>query len=86
MRSARRSGSRPSREERLQVDAVDAGHRDVEQAALLARVVDRDDARVVERRGELRLAQEPLAEVGLAERGREQLERRRASEPDCSAR
>ena len=69
-------------QQRLQVDPVHAGHGDVEEVALLAGVVDRDDARVVERGGELRLAQEPLAEVGLAERGREQLEGGRPAEPD----
>ena len=70
------------REQRLQVDPVHARHGDVEQVALLAGVVDRDDARVVERGGELRLAQESLAEVGLAEGRREQLKGGRPPQPD----
>ena len=69
-------------EQRLQVAAVDVLHRDVEHVVGLARVVDGDDARVVERRGEPRLAQEPLAEVGLAERRGEELQRGGASEPN----
>ena len=42
-------------EQGLQVGALDARHRDIEQAVRLAGVVDRDDARMVERGGELRL-------------------------------
>ena len=71
-----------SREQALQIVPLDAGHRDVQEPVLLARVVDRDDARVVERRRELRLAQKALAEVGLPQPRREQLQRRRAPEPD----
>ena len=37
---------------------------------------------MVEGRGELRLAQEPAAEIGLAESRRQQLQRRRAAESD----
>ena len=49
-------------EELLEV-ALDVAHGDVEDAVLVARVVDRDDVRVVERRGGPRLAHEPLAEA-----------------------
>ena len=69
-------------DQRLQVGAVHEGHRDIEQAVLLAGVVDRDDVRVVERGGKPGLAQEAVAEVGLADPGREQLQRREAAEPD----
>ena len=41
----------PSRLERLQVGALDVAHRDVELAFRVARVVDRDDVRVVDLRG-----------------------------------
>ena len=45
-------------------------------AVLLARVVDRDDVRMVERRGDLRLRDEAAAEGRVArERGRDQLDR-----------
>ncbi len=68
-------------EERLQVASLDAGHRDVEEPVLLARVVDGHDVRVVERSGQLRLPQEALvAAVRLAERRREQLQRRGPAE------
>ena len=50
-------------EPRLQVGAVDVPHRDVEDAVLLARLVDRDDVRMLERGSDLRLALEALAEV-----------------------
>jgi hypothetical protein len=63
--------------ERLaQVGAVHVRHRQVEQAVILARGQHADDARVVEARGDLRLAQEALAEpLVAAELGREQLQR-----------
>ena len=48
---------------RLQVGAVDVAHRDVEDPVLAARLVDRDDVRMLERGGDLRLALEALAEV-----------------------
>jgi hypothetical protein len=70
-----------AREHRLQVAPVDTGHRDVEEIALFAGVVDGEDARVVERGGELGFAQEPLAEVRLPQSGGEQLQRRRPTEP-----
>ena len=63
-------------DQRLQVGAGDVSHRDVEEAVLLARVVDRDDVRVVDRRRETRLAHEPLAKgVVLRELGAQHLER-----------
>src|SRR5438477_8651547 len=65
-------------EQRLQVAALHVGHRDVEDPVLLACVEDRNDAGMVERRRQLRLAQEPLAVVSLTERGREELQRGRA--------
>ena len=67
-------------DQRLQVGALDAGHRDPEQAVVLARVVDRDDVRVVERGREPGLAQEAVAEVGVAEARREELQRGPAAE------
>src|SRR6185437_1809404 len=69
-------------EQRLQVAPVDVLHRDVEDVVGLAGVVDRDDAGMVEGGREPRLAQETLAEVGLAERRGEELERGGAPEPD----
>ena len=50
-------------QELLEVAAGDVAHRDVELALVLAGVVDRDDVRMVERGGELRLAQEALSEA-----------------------
>ena len=73
-------------EQRLEVAALDAGHRDVEEAVVLAGVVDRDDAGMVERGGELRLAQEPLAEVGLAERATSSFSAAGRPSRTCSAR
>ncbi len=52
-------------QDRGQVRAGDVLHRDVEQAVDLAGVVDRDDVRMRERRGDPGLAQEALAEVGV---------------------
>ena len=46
----------------LEVAALHVAHRDVEQVVDLAGLVDRDDVRVVDRGGQLRLAQEALAE------------------------
>src|SRR4029077_14074648 len=64
-----------------QVAALDVAHRDVQGALLLARVVDRDDVRVVDRRREARLAHEALAErLILGELWRDELERDRAVE------
>ena len=76
-------GERPFfREDGLQVAPVDAGHRDVEQPVLLPRVVDGADAGMVESGRELRLPQEAGAEVGLAERRGQELERGRTAEAD----
>jgi hypothetical protein len=62
--------------QRLQVGAADQPHGDVELATDLPRVVDRDDVRMLERGGEARLAQEPLAErYVLRQLRREQLQR-----------
>ena len=60
---------------RAQVLALDVAH-DLEQhAVLLARVVDRDDVRMVERRGDLRLRDEAAAEGRVVrQRGRDQLD------------
>ena len=46
----------------VQVGARHVAHDEVEVAVLLARRVDRDDVRVVDRRGQPRLALEALAE------------------------
>jgi hypothetical protein len=45
-----------------EVAALDVLHREVEEAVLLARVVHRDDVRVLERGGDARLPVEALAE------------------------
>ena len=50
----------------LQVGPVHVAHDEVEVPALLARRVDRDHVRVVDRRGDARLALEALAEPGIA--------------------
>ena len=65
----------------LEVGALHVAHRDVDEALVVAGVVDRDDVRVVDRGDRLRLADEALAEVGAAaELGRERLQRRLALE------
>ena len=49
---------------------------EVQPAVVLARLVDRDDVRVLDRRGQLRLALEALAEVRVGgELGGDQLQR-----------
>ena len=66
----------------LQARAVHVAHREVEDAIDLVRVVDRDHVRVVERRGELGLAQEPGAKAGIVGvRGRDHLQRNAPFEP-----
>ena len=50
-------------DQRLQAGAVHVAHREVEDAVDLVGVVDRDHVRVVERRGELRLAEEARAKL-----------------------
>src|SRR5438445_7473172 len=63
-------------QKRLQVGAGDIAHSDVEQAFELARFVDGHDIRMIERRCELRLTQEPLAEpFVLRELRRKELQR-----------
>ena len=63
-------------QELAQVDAVHVGHREVQHVAVLAGGDRLDDVRVVERRRELRLAQEPTPEaLVVGELGREELER-----------
>ena len=68
-------------QQRAQVGAVDVAHDQVQPSVDLAGVVDGDDVRVVEARGEARLPQQPLAEGGVvgALRG-EQLDGHVASE------
>ena len=62
-------------DQRLQVSALDIAHRDEELTVRVARVVDRDDVRVVDLRCAPRLALETLAEaLVLAQGGREELE------------
>ena len=61
---------------RLEVAAGDVTHRDVAHAVDLAGVVNRHDVRVLEARGQRRLAQEPLADHGVGRQvGGEHLER-----------
>jgi hypothetical protein len=57
------------------VVAGDVAHRDVRDAVLLARVIDRDDVGVVDRRGDLRLAHEALPDrLVLEQPGRDDLQ------------
>ena len=62
------------RQECLEIASFHGRHGDVEKAVYLTRVVDRDDVRVVEGRGELRLPEEALPKVSLAERRSQQLQ------------
>ena len=72
-------GERAVAEQGLQVRALDVAHGDEQAAVGLARLVDRDHVGVVERGGQLRLAQEPVAEaLVLCERRREELQRHSA--------
>ena len=65
-------------QELAQVDAVHVRHGQVEDAAVVARGDRPHDVRMVERRRELRLAQEALPEpLVVRELGREQLQRHR---------
>ncbi len=67
---------RPRCEQLLELGALDVAHGDVQLAGDLAGVVDGDDVRVVDRGGQPRLAQEPLAEaLVLGELGGEDLQR-----------
>jgi hypothetical protein len=64
-----------------QVGALHVPHRQVELALVLARLVDRNHVRVVERGRELRLTEEALPEVGvLHQLGCDQLQRHRPLE------
>ncbi len=66
----------------LEVRAADVAHGDVQQTVGLARVVDRDDVRMVDRRRDVRLAHESLAELLVPRQlGREELQRDLAAEP-----
>ena len=65
----------PSRRSGLQVAALDHAHRDVQLPVDLARVVDRDDVRMLERGRHPRLGEEALAERDVVgELRREQLQ------------
>ena len=70
-------------DQRPQVRAVDVAHREVEDAVGLAGLEDRHDVGVIDRRGELRLGLEALAEVGIVRvlRGNH-LQRDRTPEPE----
>jgi len=68
-------------EQRLQVAPVHEAHGEIELTLELARIVDGDHVRVVERRRESRLAQKARPELlVLGELARDQLERHRAVE------
>ena len=66
-----------------EVDPLHEAHRDEQPPVLgLARLVDRHDVGVVERRGQARLAQETVAKLRVvSEIAREQLQRHGAFEP-----
>ena len=67
----------------LEVAPLDVAHRDEEDVLGARGLVDRNDVRVVDRRGELGLAQEPLPEgVVLGEAGVHQLQRHPSLEPE----
>jgi hypothetical protein len=74
-------------EDRPEVPPLDVAHRDEERVAGLAGLVDGNHVGVVERRGELGLGEEPLAErvIRCESRG-DQLQRDTAVEPEVSAR
>ena len=65
-------------EQRAEIAAVHEPHREIDAPVDVARVVDRDDIRVLERHHELRLAREALAEALVPGQGRRhQLQRDR---------
>ena len=69
-------------EDPVQVRARHVAHDEVEVAVLLAGRVDRDDVRMVDRRGEAGLALEALPQLGVRRAvGGDELERDRAAEP-----
>ncbi len=75
--------SRFAAQQPLEIGALHVPHRDVQDAVGLARVVDRDDVRVVEAGGDLGLADEALPErVIIGELGTEDLQRDLAAQPD----
>ncbi len=66
----------------LQVTPLDVAHGDEEDVLGRPGLVDRDDVRMVDRRGQLRLAQEAVTErLVLGEAGSQQLERNPPLEP-----
>ena len=66
----------------VQVAPLDVAHGDEEEVVGRPGLVDRDDVRMVDRRGQLRLAQEAVAErLVLGEAGSQQLERNLPLEP-----
>ncbi len=68
-------------EDRAQILALHVPRGQVEHTLGLSRRVDRQHMRVLDRRGELRLAQEPLPEALVSgQLGREQLQRHPAAE------
>src|SRR2546423_2059345 len=68
---------------RAEINAVHMPHGDVEKALGLARVVDRNDVRVIERGGELRFTDEAVLErLVCSQGGCEQLESDHPPEPD----
>ena len=70
-------------EHAAQVDALDPAHGDEQQAVGLGGVVDVDHVGVVDRRGELGLAHEALAEALVGgQLGADDLQRHRALEPE----
>jgi hypothetical protein len=89
LRHRGKQGERPHRlerpllrEQRPQIAALDEAHRDIQQPLRLARLVDRDHVRMVERSGEARLPQEPLPEPLVPRQIRgEQLQRHPPPQP-----
>ena len=65
-------------DKRTEVGAFDETHRDVQLTSRLARVIDRDDVRVIDRRRHPRLVQKPLSKpLVLCQIRRNQLQRNR---------
>jgi hypothetical protein len=78
LREAQRAGLEPL----AQVPTLHVAHGDEQQAICLAGLVDRHDVGVVDRRRQLRLAQEALAErLIVGEAGGEQLQRNGPPQP-----
>ena len=68
---------------RPQVVPLQQLHHDERPPGVLADLVDGADARIVQRRGDARLAPHPIDGVGMiGEVGRQQLQRHRSMEPD----